>query len=137
MAVDNMTQPTGESVEEYLAQVEPAGRRQDAAVLKHLMDEVTGEPPVMWGPALVGYGRLPYHYASGRSGEWFRVGFAPRKASMSLYGLQYPGSEALLDRLGPHKRGADCVWVGRFSGLDLAVLEQLIRGAWGEPDSGS
>jgi hypothetical protein len=137
MAAYNVTQPTGESVEEYLARVEPAGRREDAAVLKQLMDDITGEPPVMWGPTMVGYGRYPYRYASGRAVEWFRVGFAPRKASISLYGLQYPGAKALLDRLGPHKRGVDCVWVGRFSGLDLAVLEQLVRGAWEQPAAGA
>lgn len=130
MTNENKTQPTDESVDAFIGRAEPAGRREDAVVLKELMDRITGEPAVMWGDSMVGYGTYHYRGRSGREGDWFVVGFAPRKASMSLYGLQYPGADALLDRLGPHKRGAGCVWVGRLSRLDLGVLEQLIRDAW-------
>lgn len=130
MTNENKTQPTDESVDAFIGRAEPVGRREDAVVLKELMDRITGEPAVMWGDSMVGYGTYHYRGRSGREGDWFVVGFAPRKASMSLYGLQYPGADALLDRLGPHKRGAGCVWVGRLSRLDLDVLEQLIRDAW-------
>lgn len=130
MTNENKTQPTDESVDAFISRDEPAGRREDAVVLKELMDRITGEPAVMWGDSMVGYGTYHYRGRSGREGDWFVVGFAPRKASLSLYGLQYPGADALLDRLGPHKRGAGCVWVGRLSRLDLGVLEQLIRDAW-------
>lgn len=130
MTNENKTQPTDESVDAFIGRAEPVGRREDAVVLKELMDRITGEPAVMWGDSMVGYGTYHYRGRSGREGDWFVVGFAPRKASMSLYGLQYPGADALLDRLGPHKRGAGCVWVGRLSRLDLGVLEQLIRDAW-------
>jgi hypothetical protein len=49
---------------------------------------------------------------------------------MSLYGLQWPGAEPLLERLGTHKRGAGCVYVGRLAGIDLTVLEELVRASW-------
>jgi hypothetical protein len=51
---------------------------------------------------------------------------------MSLYGLgctSAPETRArqqeLLDRLGPHKRGASCLYVTRLSKIDLGVLEEL------------
>ncbi|GAA1186119.1 hypothetical protein GCM10009584_30280 [Ornithinimicrobium humiphilum] len=131
---DPVTVPTGASVEDFLAGAEPAGRREDARVLVQLMSEVTGEEPVMWGPSIVGFGSQAYAYASGRTGDWPVVAFSPRKASMALYGLQHPDREALLDRLGPHKRGASCVWVGRFGGIDLEVLRELVAAAWAARD---
>ncbi|AMB58932.1 DUF1801 domain-containing protein [Microterricola viridarii] len=127
---DAVTVPTAASVDEFLDRAEPAGRREDAYLLKAILDRITGVPAVMWGPSIVGYGSYHYHYASGRQGDAPLLGFSPRKASMSLYGLQYEGSADLLDRLGPHKRGAGCVWVGRFSGLDLTVLTELYTEAW-------
>ncbi|SDT01388.1 DUF1801 domain-containing protein [Microterricola viridarii] len=128
--------PTTASVDEFLDRAEPAGRREDAYVLKAMLDRIAGVPAVMWGPSIVGYGSYHYRYASGREGDSPLIGFSPRKASMSLYLDRYPGSEELLDRLGPNKRGAGCVWVGRFGKLDLAVLEELYAESWRRGISG-
>jgi len=127
---ENVTQPTDASVDEFLANAEPTGRREDAAVLREMLDRVTGETPVMWGPSIVGYGTYHYRYATGREGDMPVIGFSPRKASMSLYGIQFDGSDDLLAQLGPAKVGAGCVWVGRFAKLDLDVLERLFAEAW-------
>jgi len=124
------TVPTGASVAEFLDAVEPAGRRDDGVVLRELFDRVTDTDAVMWGPSIVGYGLQRYHYASGREGDWPIVGFSPRKANMSLYGLQLPGGEELVERLGKVKTGAGCLWVGRLSNVDLDVLASLIDRAW-------
>jgi hypothetical protein len=134
---DPVTVPTDASVEDFIARAEPAGRREDARVLLQLMREVTGEEPVMWGPSIVGFGKQHYTYASGRSGEWMVVGFSPRKATMSLYGLQHPDRGGLLERLGPHKLGAGCVYVGRFDKIDLGVLRELVSAAWDGGRAGS
>ena len=75
--------PTGESVEEFLASVEHPVR-QDARTLLALMQEVTGETPVMWGQSIVGFGSYHYKYASGHEGDAAAVGFSPRKASLSV-----------------------------------------------------
>lgn len=130
-----VTVPTDASVEEFIEQAEPAGRREDARVLVELVREVTGEEPVMWGPSIVGFGTQPYAYASGRTGEWPVVAFSPRKASMALYGIQHPDRADLLKRLGPHKAGASCIWVGRLSKLDLDVLRELFTAAWADRTS--
>ena len=112
------TQPTGASVSEFLESVEPAGRRADGFELRELFDRVTDTDAVMWGPSIVGYGLHHYRYESGREGDWMVVGFSPRKASVSLYGLQTPGAEELIDRLGKVKVGAGCLWIGRLDTID-------------------
>lgn len=127
------TVPTGQSVAEFLDAAEPAGRREDGFVLRELFDRVTGTDAVMWGPSIVGYGLQHYRYSTGREGDWMAVGFSPRKASMSLYGLQLPDvpeSAQLIDRLGKVKLGAGCIWVGRLSTIDLGTLESLVDLAW-------
>lgn len=88
----------------------------------------------MWGPSMIGFGSDDYTYSSGHSGTWFRVGFSPRKAALSLYGLQgFPGAEELLDRLGKHRRGAGCVYVNGLKDIDEDVLVELVRLAWENP----
>ena len=127
---DAKTKPTGASVSEFLESVEPAGRRADGLDLRELFDRVTGTDAVMWGPSIVGYGLHHFRYATGREGDWMVVGFSPRKASMSLYGLQSPGAEELIDRLGKVKVGAGCIWIGRLDTVDKHVLESLVDRAW-------
>ena len=126
------TSRTGASVDEYLATAEPASRREDAFELKALMDEVSGAPAEMWGPSMVGYGEFGYRYASGHSGNTFVMGFAPRKANMSIYGLLIPENEELLERLGQVKIGKGCIWAGRLDKLERAVLREMIRRAWAQ-----
>jgi hypothetical protein len=79
---------------------------------------------------MVGYGLHHYRYESGREGDWPVVAFSPRKASISLYGLQTPGAEELIDRLGKVKVGAGCLWIGRLTTVDRHVLEALVDRAW-------
>ncbi|GAB3245373.1 hypothetical protein GCM10027452_44960 [Micromonospora halotolerans] len=78
-----VTAPTGASVDDFLAAVPDDRRRADAERLCTLLREVTGEPPVMWGPSIVGFGSYRYTYANGRTGDWPLVGFSPRKHSSS------------------------------------------------------
>ncbi|GAA1946005.1 DUF1801 domain-containing protein [Agromyces allii] len=127
---ETKTVPTGASVAEFLDAVEPAGRREDALVLRELFDRVTDTDAVMWGPTIVGYGLQHYTYATGRQGDWPIVGFSPRKANVSLYGLQLPGGEELVERLGKVKLGVDCIWIGRLANIDLDVLASLIDRSW-------
>lgn len=122
------TQPTEQSVEAFLALVPDPGRREDALALSALLTRITGESPVLWGAGLVGFGRHHFVYESGREGDWFRVGFSPRKGELVLY-LQ-AGFEAhrdLVARLGRHKAGKGCLYLKRLGDADPEVLEALIR----------
>jgi hypothetical protein len=128
------TKPTQVSVDDYIAAVEPAGKREDAAVLDALFRKVTGMVPQMWGPTIVGYGQYHYRYDSGHEGDMCRAGFSPRKAKHSLYLLGCGGTdeamEALLCRLGKHSRGVGCLYVNKLAEIDLAVLEEMIALSW-------
>ncbi len=97
-------------------------------MLLELMRSATGTEPVMWGPSIVGYGTMHYRSPSRASeGRWPRVGFSPRRAKLSLYGLQgHPESEALLAEIGRHTLGAGCVYVLRLEHLDTDVLSRLV-----------
>lgn len=124
------TLPTEVPVDEYLAGLD-ARRSVEGAELVALFRAVTGAEPVMWGPSMIGFGTYAYRYASGHEGIWPRAAFSPRTAKLSLYGLQtHPDAPALLERLGPHTAGADCVYVTRLAQIDLGVLHELIALSW-------
>jgi hypothetical protein len=124
------TLPTDVPVEEYLAGLD-ARRSEEGAALVEVFRAVTGAEPVLWGPSMIGFGQYAYHYASGHEGVWPRAAFSPRKAKLSLYGLQtHPDAGPLLDRLGPHTSGADCVYVTRLAAIDLDVLRELVALSW-------
>ncbi len=38
-----------------------------------MMERLSGERPVLWGPSIVGFGRCRYKYESGREGEMPRI----------------------------------------------------------------
>mgnify|MGYP001024511922 FL=1 len=103
-------------------------KRKDSYELVEFMQKVTGYPPKMWGPSIIGFGS--YHYKSKRSiqeGDWPLVGFSPRKAAISLYVFSGdPEHEYLLEGLGKYKMGKACIYVKRLADIDLAVLEKLI-----------
>lgn len=128
LMAENKTRATGASVEEFLAGVEHPVRRADGYRLLALMSGITGEVAEMWGPTIVGFGRVHYEYESGREGDTAAVGFSPRKASLSLYGLATgPEAAGLRARLGKHKTGAGCVYVNMLDDVVQAVLAELIR----------
>lgn len=131
MASENKTRPTTADPRAFIAAVEHPTRRRDAETLLELFAEATGQPATMWGPSIVGFGRYHYRYDSGREGDFLRVGFSPRRANLALYGLPAaPDSEALLARLGKHKRGVDCVYVNTLADVELGVLRELVGAAY-------
>ena len=79
------TVATDVDVAAFIAAVEPAVRRADAERLCALMSRLSGEPPRLWGPTIIGFGRYRYRYDSGRTGEMCRIGFSPRKATLVIY----------------------------------------------------
>src|SRR6185369_5394219 len=79
------TKATEVSVAEFIAALPDPVRRADAEVLLAMYARLTGEPPKMWGPTIIGFGSYRYHYESGHGGEMCRSGFSPRKAELVLY----------------------------------------------------
>lgn len=123
----NATQPTNVDPVDFVASVEHPTRRADAETLLELMQRVTGCRPTMWGPSIIGFGRYHYHYDSGREGDFMLTGFSPRKANLVVYVL--PGYDEIgeqLARLGKHKTGKSCLYIGKLADVDLAVLEEIV-----------
>ena len=130
---DRKTIPTAASVDDVIESTVDVRRREDAREAVDLIREVTGAEPVVWGPSMIGFGRQPYTTADGKEREWFAVGLAPRKASLTFYGLTFYGSnDDLLERLGPHTTGKGCVYVKRLDAVDRGVLVEMVERAWQE-----
>lgn len=127
MTATSATTQTGADVHAFVAAVRDDQRRADATALVELMRDVTGEPPVMWGPAIVGFGSRHYRYPSGREGDTVAVGFSPRRAQSAIYltgGLETYGD--LLATLGPHAVGKGCLYLAQVAEVDSSVLRAII-----------
>ncbi len=122
------TKPTANSVAKFLAAIPDADRRADCQTIAELMAKVTKQQPRMWGSSIVGFGEYHYVGASGREGDWFMVGFSPRKGAISIYlmgGLEHQAD--LLAKLGKHKRGKGCLYISKLKDVELAVLAKMVK----------
>ncbi len=128
MPAQPKTVPTDADVGAFIDAVAQDKRRADARRLLALMSEATGDRPVMWGPSMVGYGRHRLTYASGRTVEFFRVGFAPRKAQTVVYvSGGFDHYQDLLGRLGRHSTGKACLYLPDVAAADPQALRELVR----------
>jgi hypothetical protein len=122
------TQPNDQSVTDFLNAVENETRRQDSFTILELMQQVTGDEPVMWGDSIIGFGTYQYKYPSGRQGEWFLTGFSPRVQNLTLYIMSgFDEYDDLLGKLGKHSTGKSCLYVKRLENINLDVLKELIE----------
>lgn len=124
---ENKTKPTGASVQDYIAARASDEQRADCKALMAILRRVTGKPPKMWGPSIVGYDSYRYTYDSGRTGEFCITGFAIRGRDLVVYLLaESKDQKALRARLGKHSMGKSCLYFKRLADLDKKVLERLI-----------
>jgi Domain of unknown function (DU1801) len=128
MAHAQKTQPTSTDVEAFLAGVPDERRRVDAMTLCGLLADITGEPPVLWGPSIVGFGSYHYRYESGHEGTSPLASFSPRKAHLVLYlvGGFEDRHGKLTAKLGPHKTGKGCLYLKSLADIDLDVVRELV-----------
>jgi hypothetical protein len=132
-----MTKATTEvndpGVDKFIAGVKDDQKRGDCLVVLELMKDLTGEPAVMWGKDKVGFGR--FHYRGKTSeGDWFHVGFSPRKQDLTLYlHCELEKQAALLEKLGKHKIGKSCLYIKKFDDVHVPTLKKLIMTACKSP----
>lgn len=120
------TKATPVSVDDFIEAVADEGQRADAHKITAMMERLSGHPPKMWGPSIIGFGQYHYKYASGHEGDMARIGFSPRKGNTVLYLIDgFEGHAELMARLGKHKTGKSCLYIKRLSAIDESVLEQL------------
>lgn len=121
------TQPHEADVDAFLAQIADSQQRADAQTLRQLMETISGEPAVMWGATMIGFGSYRYHNTSGQ-GRYFAVGFSPRKTNLTVYiMLGFENYGDLMAQLGKHKTGKSCLYIRRLSDINLGILQTLIE----------
>lgn len=129
------TKPTASSVGSFIEAVPEEQKRKDSLILVKLMEKLTGEKPQMWGSSLIGFGNKRYKSPSGREVDWFRIGFSPRKAALSIYlTLNATAREKHLEKLGKYKSDGGCIYIKRLEDVDIKVLEKMLREALNEKD---
>jgi hypothetical protein len=111
----------------FIDKVKNEGKRKDSHELVTMMREITGEPPKMWGPSIVGFGSYHYRYASGHEGEICLAGFSPRSSALVVYLGPALQNKQLVAKLGKHKRGVGCLYVKTLDDIDRGVLRKLIE----------
>lgn len=129
------TKKTSQSAREFVAAIPDPAVRADCETIYELMYNATKEEGVMYGASIVGFAEYEYRYASGRSGVWPKIGFSPRKQSLSIYlTAGFENKSELLAQLGKHSIGKSCLYVKRLSEIDIAVLKKMIVASLKEYD---
>ena len=127
------TQENDPSVDKFLSSIKDDQQRTDCLAIFELMKKLTGEPAVMWGKAKVGFGS--FHYRGKTSeGDWFHVGFSPRKQDLVLYlHCELEKQTAILETLGKHKIGKSCLYIRKLDDVHIPTLKKLIKQAYKSP----
>ena len=124
---ENKTKPTAASVDDFIAKIENPRRHNDALTVLKIYKEITGLPPVMWGPSIIGFGSLHYAYETGREGVMPAAAFSPRKAYLTFYvDNKFEGVEELYAKLGKHKKSVACLYINKLDDVNLDVLYEII-----------
>lgn len=125
----NKTVATTASVDAFV-ESQPAAMKKDCKALISLLKKVSGEKPKMWGKAMIGFGDHHYKYESGREGDTFLIGFAPRSKALTIYVMPgFDRYEKQLAKLGKHKVGKGCLYLDTLEGKDLTALESILSDA--------
>lgn len=116
------------SVEDFLSNIPDEKKRKDAFEVLELMQNITKQSPKIWGTNIIGFGTYKYEYKSGREGEWFLVGFSPRKQNLTLYIVAgFENYTELMEQLGKYKIGKSCLYVNKLEDIKLSILKKLIK----------
>lgn len=128
MAYEIKTKQTEQSVKSFIDALPDEQVRKDSHELVKMLKSASGEEPKIWGGSMIGFGKYSYKSASGCHGEWFVIGFAPRKQKFSIYlmsGMQ--DNQDLLKKLGKFKTGKGCLYVNKLADIDMTVLKQIVN----------
>jgi len=122
------TKKTTVSVKDFINSIADEQKRKDSFEILRMMEKITKEKAKMWGPSIIGLCDVHLKYESGRELDWFKIGFSPRKANLTLYISGAVNSKPeLLKKLGKHKTSKGCLYINKLSDVNLDVLKQLIE----------
>jgi hypothetical protein len=125
---DIKTKPTTSSVADFINNITDDQKKKDSELILQMMEKAMKEKPKMWGSSMIGFGDVRYKSpATGREVDWFKIGFSPRKANLSLHlGLNLEKHADALGQLGKHKTGVGCLYINKLSDVDIKVIEKII-----------
>ena len=128
------TKETEASVEDFINAVPDEQKRKDSFTIGKMMEKASKAKPKLWGSSIIGFGNKRYKSPNtGREVDWFKIGFSPRKANLTLYmGLNVSIHTPLLKKLGKHKTGGGCLYINKLADIDTKVLEEMIKAALNE-----
>jgi len=124
------TKPTDSSVEEFIAGIADERKRKDSQTILQMMEKATKEKPKIWGSSIIGFGNVRYKSpTSGREVDWFKIGFSPRKANLTIYLIDLRPYADPLTKLGKHKTGGGCIYINKLEDVNMKILEKMIVAA--------
>ncbi len=124
------TKPTSLSVEDFINGIADEQKRKDSFVILTMMEKAMKKKPKMWGTSMIGFGDVRYKSpATGREVDWFKIGFSPRKANLSLHLMNMQLHAEALVKLGKHKTGGGCLYINTLEDVDIKILEKIIAAA--------
>lgn len=127
----NKTRENDVSVSNFIKNIEDPQRKKDCQTVHQMLKKITKTSAKMWGASIVGYGKYHYKYESGREGDFMKIGFAPRKTSLTLYIMPGFGRyDELMNRLGKYKTGKSCLYIKKLEDVDIKVLEELMKSSF-------
>ena len=121
------TKQNSSSVEDFINSIAEEQKRKDSFTILKLMEKAMKEKPKMWGSSMIGFGFVRYKSpTSGREVDWFKIGFSPRKANLSLHLIDLQRHADALKKLGKHKTGSGCLYINKLEDVDIKILEKMI-----------
>jgi len=127
---ENKTKPTSVSIDSFIDSIPDEQKRKDSRIILALMEKAMKEKPKMWGSSMIGFGDVRYKSpATGREADWFKIGFSPRKANLSLHLITIQQHADALNKLGKHKTGGGCLYINKLEDVDIKILEKIIIAA--------
>ena len=128
--VEIKTKQTSSSVTGFIDSIPDEQKRKDSYVILKFMEKATKEKPKMWGSSMIGFGNVRYKSpATGREVDWFKIGFSPRKANLSLHLINLQMHAEALKKLGKYKTGVGCLYINKLEDVDIKILEKMISAA--------
>ncbi|MFZ1573371.1 MAG: DUF1801 domain-containing protein [Candidatus Kapaibacterium sp.] len=121
------TKVTNVKVDDFIDSIDNLTLRMDCKLLLKMMKNVTKSKPKMWGESIIGFGDYQYEYSTGRKGDWFLMGFSPRKTNISIYIMgrgKIPDEQ--FHNLGKIKMGKGCLYIKKMEDINQKLLNDIL-----------
>lgn len=130
MSKNNKTTKNDNPVEFFLDSIKDESQRNDCYTIIELMKNITNQEPKMWGDSIIGFGEYHYKYDSGREGDFFKVGFSPRKGKISIYLNVNNFENEIFQKLGKYKAGKSCLYISKLKDIDINIFKEIITDSY-------